>query len=82
MQLTVSIDVSLLNISYTLGYTPPPSNAANPQKFIPLLSYQVWTFNSLSGVLTFPVLNNDTVQGAAVRCNSQCPCKASVCEML
>lgn len=66
MLVTVNIDVSLLNISYTLGYTPPPSNAANSQNFIPLLSYQVWTFNSLSGVLTFPVLNDDNVQGAAV----------------
>lgn len=64
MQVMVNIDVSLLNITYTIGYTPPPSSAADPQKFIPLLSYQAWTFSSLSGALSFPVLNNDTVQGA------------------
>ncbi|KAK9906530.1 hypothetical protein WJX75_003380 [Coccomyxa subellipsoidea] len=63
MQVMINIDISLLKISYTMGYTPPPSNAANPQNFIPLLSYQFWTFSSLSGSLSFPVLNNGSVQG-------------------
>jgi hypothetical protein len=63
MQVVLSISTSLLNLTYTLGYTPPPSYMADPQKFIPLLGPQTWPFNSLTASLGYPVLNNDTLSG-------------------
>lgn len=64
MQVQVQINATLLNLSYTLGYTPPPAaRMADPQKFIPILGPQPWAFNSLNGSLSYSILNNDTIQG-------------------
>ena len=64
MSVSITFDASLLNMSYTVGYTPPPSRLATPSKFVPSLTHTTWGFNALSGNITFTITNTDATFGA------------------
>lgn len=72
MVIALNIDTSLLNISYTVGYTPPPSRLANPYNFLASLPTTLWAYNTLRGNLTFSIYNNDTSQGHFFSVSGMC----------
>ena len=69
MAVSITFDASLLNMSYTIGYTPPPSTLANPSHFVPSLTSTVWAFTALAGNITFTITNNDANFGAPLCCH-------------
>jgi len=65
LYINVHVAASLLNMSYTLGASPPPAVFANPNAYL-FLTDQV-TYTTLTGlnrVLSFPIENTDVIQGA------------------
>ena len=63
MAVAITFDAALLNMSYTVGYTPPPSRLANPSKFVPSFGMTTWAFTGMSGNITFTINNTDTSFG-------------------
>ena len=65
LYINIHVASSLINMTYTQGYTPPPSIIANPNAYIPLQDQVTYTYvTSLSAVLSFPIQNTDVIQGA------------------
>ena len=55
---------SLINMPYTMGYSPPPSIIANPNAYI--VDVQNATYVETSGlnrVFSLPITNTDIIQG-------------------
>ena len=80
--LAVNIHVarSLLNMTYTQGYTPPPYVLANPNAYIPLTTQFTYVYGAgLNRVLSFPIKNTDTIEGAhpMSSCYPRYPLKAT-----
>ncbi|CAL5227659.1 g10665 [Coccomyxa viridis] len=64
LYINIHVASSLINLTYTQGYTPPPSIIANPNAYIPLQDQVTYTYvTSLSAVLSFPIQNTDVIQG-------------------
>ncbi len=65
LYINIHVASNLINMTYTQGYTPPPSIIANPNAYIPLTDQVTYTYlTSLSAVLSFPIQNTDVIQGA------------------
>ena len=66
LYVNIHVNSSLINMTYTQGYTPPPSIIANPNAYIPLTDQVTYTYvTSLSAVLSFPIQNTDVIQGVS-----------------
>ena len=55
---------SLINMTYTMGYSPPPSIIANPNAYT--VNAQAATYVETSGlnrVFSLPITNTDIIQG-------------------
>lgn len=66
LSINIHVASSLLNMTYTQGYTPPPYVIANPNAYIPLTDQVTYTYGAgLSAVLSFPIQNLDLIQGTS-----------------
>lgn len=67
MFINIYVSTGLLNMYYTAGYTPPPFVMADPNLFIPFGQQLTYVNNGgLNGLLSFPLLNNNTIEGAVM----------------
>ena len=65
LYVNIHVASSLLNMTYTQGYSPPPYVLADPNAYIPLTDQVTYTHGAgLNAVLSFPIQNTDVIQGA------------------
>ena len=70
LNINIHVAASLLNMTYTQGYAPPPYVLANPNAYIPLTDQVTYTYGAgLNTFLSFPIQNTDVIQGDLPICS-------------